>query len=244
MDKTGLGAIECDPEGTHHLLGCDPCQHGLFSVDEDIDPRSDCLHLPVHIDDTVGGGKDLFHLLRHFEAAVERWPVDLCHERREHRRTGWDLRYLDVNAEGFRGGQQHLPHLVGERVRLVGALVLVNNVDLDVGQVTAGAQEVVAHQAVKVERRRGPNVNLEVDDLGHGSELVSELASGGIRLFESKSFGCVDHNLQLGFIVVRQHLDCGEANRHGSHGSDQQRGHTGQEDIAHERALDHGIHDP
>ncbi len=97
----------------------------------------------------------------------------------------------------LRGGQQHLSHLVGEGVRLVGALVLVDEVDLDVGQVAAGAQEVVAHQAVEIEGRRGPNVDLEIGDLGHGSELVGELASGGVGLFEGESFGCVDHDLQL-----------------------------------------------
>ena len=45
----------------------------------------------------------------------------------------------------------------------------------------AGAQVVLAHQAVEIDRRRGARVGLVVADLGHAGDDLRQLVAAGAR---------------------------------------------------------------
>ncbi len=242
VNDSGLGAAQGDGQGAHDLLGADACLHGLFAIDPHLEAGSGRLDLPVDVDHTIGGAEYLPNLVGHLETAVEGRPVDLGDQRREHRRPGRNLGDLDGDAESIGHRLQRPPHLAGQRVRLVLALLLVHEVDLDVGDVAAGAQEVVTNESVEVEGRRGADVDLEVRDLGHAAEGEGELAGGGVGLLEGEALRGVDHDLELGLVVVWQHLDGREADRDGRHGGDQEGGDAGQEEVAGKRAADERRH--
>ena len=115
------------------------------------------------------------------DAALLRRPVDLGHQRLQHRRTGRHFGHLDARAVALGDRQQALPHLLGDLVALQLALALAEQVHLDVGHVRPAAQVVVAHQAVEVVRRGRADVGLEVDHLRLLQRRVGQLAARPAR---------------------------------------------------------------
>ena len=77
---------------------------------------------------------------------------------------------------------------------------------LDVRLVGLPAQEVMPHQPVEVVRPRGAGVDLVVHDF----RLLAEITSQGLRdvrgLFQRRSVGHVDDDLELALVVEGQHL--------------------------------------
>ena len=88
---------------------------------------------------------------------------------REHGRAGRNLGHLDARAVTFGDGDQPGAHFLGDLVALQVALVLVHQVDLKIAQFRAAAQEILAHQAVEVDRRRRAGVG----DGEHGRALAA-----------------------------------------------------------------------
>ena len=93
-------------------------------------------------------------------------PVDLGDERLQHRRPGRHFGHLDRGAEArARSATSRSRTRLAMSWLCALALVLRQQVHLQVGEVGAAAQEVVPHQAVEVEGDAVPGVGLDVDDL-------------------------------------------------------------------------------
>ena len=111
------------------------------------------------------------HRLGDLAPAVGLGAVDLGDERRQHRRARRHFDHLDVGAVALADGLQRGAHARGDGVALLAAVVLVDQVHLQVADLAAAAQVVLAHQAVEVDRRGGAGVGLVVGDLGHGGQV-------------------------------------------------------------------------
>ena len=86
--------------------------------------------------------------------------VDLGDEGLEDGRAGRDLGHGDGGAVFLGDGQELLADALGDVVAGGVAVVLGQEVDLDVGDIGAAAQEVVADEAVEIERGGGAGVDL------------------------------------------------------------------------------------
>ena len=134
-------------------------------------------------------------------------------------------------------GSEERPHVLGERVAVPLALVLREEVDLEVGDEGAGPQEVVPHEAVEVERGGGPDVDLDVGDLGELPHLERQVPRDGVRRLERRPLGHVDDDLDLALVVVREHLDLGDLEIDEGHRQEEEDDDPADEGPALRRAL-------
>jgi len=153
----------------------------LLAVDLEIEPRSGAFDEPVDVDDARGALEDRLHLSGEIQALLGGGRVDLGHQGREHRRsrgTSVTLTLAPWRAAIGRGSGAGSWRTDGWRR----AVVLGQEVHLQVGDQRSGAQEVVPHQAVEVERRRGSDVGLDVGHLRQAAQSERELACdrGGV----------------------------------------------------------------
>ncbi len=86
------------------------------------------------------------------------------------------------------------------------ALGLVDEVDLDVADVGAAAQVVLAHQAVEVDRRGRAGVDLVVGHLGQLGKGLRHVVEHLRRVLDRRAFRHVQHHLEFRLVVERQHL--------------------------------------
>lgn len=102
-------------------------------------------------------------------------------------------------------------------------------VDADIGQVRGLAQVVFAHEAVEVHGRAFADGGDNVDDFRNGLEVGFDFADGGIGGFEGGAFGHVHDDLQLVFVVERQHFE-GHAAGGGEEGGEGEQGGDGEQE--------------
>ncbi len=169
------------------------------------------LHPPVHIDDSRCLFEDVPDLLCQVQALVQIRAIDLRHHGGQHWRSGRDFGDLDVGTGPFHDGSQQIAHLLGQGMTGPVAVMLGQQVDLQIRHQRARAQKVVSDETVEVEGCRVADVHLYVGDFGQGSNDFGQRPGDPCRLLEGGSFGHVDDDLHLALVVVRQHLDLDEA---------------------------------
>src|SRR5262249_28907737 len=150
--------------------------------------------------------EDIADLPRDLNLAALRGAVNFCNQGFEHGWAGRNLGDLDARSETRGYGNQLLANALGDVVALEIALRLSNQVHLDIGDVGAPPQEVMAHKAIKVVRRRDTRVSLEIHDLGLSLNNCGKLARHASRLFERSPLGHVDNDLKLALVVEWQDL--------------------------------------
>ena len=89
--------------------------------------------------------------------------------------------------------------------------MLVDEIDLNVADLATGAQVILAHQPVEVDRGGGAGVGLVIGHLGYGGQVIAEFVENRRRLFHRRARGHVDDDLELGLVVERQHLQLHES---------------------------------
>ena len=120
------------------------------------------------------------------------------------------------------------------------AVVFRQQVHLEVGDQRSRAQEVVPHQTVEVERRRGPDVGLDVGHLRQAAHGERELSRHRRGVLERRPLRHVDDHLQLALVVVRQHLHRGDAQRKERHGGEEQHGDAAEQREAARTTVEEG----
>ena len=188
-------------EGSRDVVRADAVQRRLGPVDHVAHPRLRVLDVPVDVDHARGLAHQPLHLAREGGPALRIRSVDLGHHRLEHGGAGRHLgdghRGAVFTGNGGDGGSDPL----GDRVTLVRALLLRHEVHLDVGDVGAAAQVIVAHEAVEIERRRRTGVNLPVAHLGVLAERGGHLLRDARRLLQRRALRSVDDHLELRLVV-------------------------------------------
>ena len=122
-------------------------------------------------------------------------------------RAGRDLGNGDVGAVFFGDGRHARADAFRDVVALGGALVLREEVDLDVGHRGTAAQEVVADEAVEIEGRGRARVGLQVGDFGLCGQKSTQLLQRGGGVFQRRASGHVHHHLKLRLVIKWQHLE-------------------------------------
>ena len=89
--------------------------------------------------------------------------------------------------------------------------VLVDQVDLEVADLAAAAQVVLAHQAVEVDRRGRAGIGLVVGHLGQRGQVRAQLVRTARGALHRRAGGHVHHHLELGLVVEGQHLQLHQA---------------------------------
>ncbi len=219
FDADGHGVFDIGPVQEAHVLAVehgvqglrdagllDPEAGGLGAIHHDQELIRRVFDRVVDVDDIGGVAEGPAHLLGDGDLARIVDAVDLSHQRREHRRSGRDLDDLGVAVVLACDGLQWLAQAHGDGVALVVAMVLVDQVDLDVAQMRALAQIVLAHQAVEVDRRGGAGVDLIVGHLRHAGQVIAHLREHAGGLLQAGALGHVQHYLELALVVERQHL--------------------------------------
>ena len=152
-------------------------------------------------------------------------PVDLGHDRRQHRRTRRHFDHLERGAVARGDLLQRRAHGQRDVMALAVALVLVDQVDLQVADIGAAAQVVLAHQAVEGDRRGGAGIALEVSALRAPWPRHAPVLQQRVGGLQRAAFGHVDHDLEFGLVVERQHLQDHRLDHHQAGGGQHQHAH-------------------
>ena len=86
-------------------------------------------------------------------------------------------------------------------------MFLADQVDLDVADVAARSQIILANQPVKVDRGGGAGVDLVVADFRDGFNRFRERVKQLRCRLDGRALRRVDDNLELGLVVEWQHLE-------------------------------------
>ena len=132
--------------------------------------------------------------------------VHLGDQRRKHRRPRRHLDDLDLRAELRRNSLQCGPGRRRNVVALPVAVVLVDQIDLQIAIFRILSQVVLANQPVEIDRRRRPGVCLVVGDLGDRRNVVAQRVQDAGGALDRRAGRHVDDDLEFGLVVERQHL--------------------------------------
>ena len=132
---------------------------------------------------------------------------------------------------------QRRPHTRGDCMALFAAVVLVDQVHLDVADLAAATQVVLPNQAVEVDGCGRAGIGLVVGDLRQGGQMSAQLAQHRSRPLQRRSRRHVEHHLELRLVVEGQHLQLHPAQHRQCDGHGDQRQHTQTEQRAVARAA-------
>lgn len=113
----------------------------------------------------------------------------LGRQRRQHRRAGRNLGHFGPGPVPRRNLGDDRPEPDGNGMTLRLPLILRREVHLEVRDFRTLAQEVVANQAVEIERRRRAGIDLNVPDVGVGQEPFRDFMGRAGTHFERGAFG-------------------------------------------------------
>jgi len=229
VEESGALAAEGDGEGAGHVLHGDAREGGLLPVNAEGNLGAVVLPVPVHVNHAGGLLHDRLDPGGKAGAAGIVRAVDFGHQGGEHRRAGGDLRHLDPGAVAVGDRLHQRPDPLGDVVGLVLALLLSQQVHLDICEVAPLAQVIVAHQAVEVERGAATDVALEIGHLRHGPQGVPHLPDDPGGLLQGGAVRCVDDHLQLVLVVEGEHLHRNPPEEDQGAGEEQEHHHRCQE---------------
>ena len=147
-------------------------------------------------------------------------PVDFGDDRRHHWRSRRHLDNLGVAAGLLADRFDRIAHRYGDLVALARALVLIDEVDLNVSRLRRSAQIVLANEAVEIDRTGGAGIGLVIHDFRHLGDLGADLAQHARGVLEWGADRHVEDDLEFTLVVEGQHfedneLDAGQADRAG-----------------------------
>jgi len=100
------------------------------------------------------------------------------------------------------------------------ALMLVRQIDLDIAHLRTGAQIILAHQSIEIDRRRRTYICLVVGHFRHGGQILANFAHGARSLLQRGTHRHVHHHLKFRFVVERQHFENHQFHHRQQHGHD------------------------
>jgi hypothetical protein len=230
VDRRRVVAGESHAHRVHDVPRRDPGQRGLVLVDADEQLGRAVVHAVVDRHDVLRLREYLAHAGRDRELPLIVRAIDLRDDRRHDRRARRHLDDLEFGAMRGRELLEGRPQGLRDVVRLAAAMVLVDEIHLDVAELRRGPQVVLADQSVEIDRTRGACIRLVVGHLRNLRDLGAEIAEHGRRAFERRACRHVDDHLELRLVVERQHLEHDEL-CHRQHYRDHDRGTDGTEQL-------------
>ena len=177
-------AANGDAQRLRDRLGADAVQRGLFLVDDEARLRLVGLDIPIHIDHARRAFENVAHFAGERVAVGFGRAVNLGDKRLQHWRAGRHFGDGDARivARGDRGDAR--TYALRDVVALGATLAFRKKVHLNVGDVRALAQKVVAHEAVEIIRRSNPGVDLVIGHFRFRADGGSDFARGLRGAFE------------------------------------------------------------
>ena len=203
-------------------LGADAVQRGLFLVNHEPHLRLVGFDIPIRVHDAGRVVENVDDFVRQRVAAFLVRPINFGDQRLQHRRAGRHFGDGDARAEFRRNLRHARTDAFGDVVALRLAFAFGHEIDLDVGHVRAAPHEVMAHQAVEIERRRHARVNLIIRHFRFGAHGGGNFARGLRGAFERAAFRHVENDLELALVVERQHFHLHPADADQRHRAKQQ----------------------
>ena len=160
----------------------------------------------VHIDHRGLRAEQGFQLGGHGAPGHGIGAVDLGQQGRQHRRPRRGFDDLDRRSRRQRQVRETTAQVEGDGVAAAIALALGCQHHRQITLFRAGAQEVMTHQAVEIERRGRPGIALQRLHLGQGAGHGRRPREGTLSGLETGSLGHVQHDLKLGLVVEREQL--------------------------------------
>ena len=160
----------------------------------------------------------------------------------QHGRAGRHLGHGDDRAVALGDGGDNRADPLRDRVALVRALVLADEIDLQVGDIGPAAHEVVPHESVEIEGRGGAGIDLDVADLGLAANSGGHFAGNAGGLLQRGALGRVDHDLELRLVVEGQHLDLHRPEADQAYRGEQQAHNGREEDPAPAGMVEQRLH--
>ena len=197
-------------------------ERGFFLVDDEARFLLVGLDVPIDIDHAGRGFENGLHLFSKFQAVRFIRPVNLSDERLQHRRSWWHFRNGHPCAVACRDGGDGRAHTFGDVMTLRLALMLADEVHLNVRDTGATAHEVVTHQAVEIVGRGDTGIDLVVGDFRLRADRRRHLPRHGSGLLQRSALRHVQDDLKLALVVKRQHLHLHPAEADRRHGPKQQ----------------------
>ena len=230
-------AADGHPQRLGNRLGADAVQRGLFLVDDEAHLRLVGFDIPVGVHHAGRVVENINDLLRQREPVLFGRPVNFGHERLQHRRAGRHFGHGHARAEFGGDGGHARTHPFGDVVALRPALALGQEVDLHVGNVRALPHEIMAHEAVEVERRSDAGINLVIGHLRFGAHGGGDFARGLRGALQRTAFRHVEDDLEFALVVERQHFHLHQADADQRHRSQQQHDETAEKNVTPTRRL-------
>ncbi len=215
-------AAHGDFQRLRNRLRADAVQRRLFLVYHEFDLRLVGLDIPVRVHDAGRVVENINDLLRQLQTVLLGRPVNFSDQGLQHRRAGRHFGHGNPCAK-FRGDFRHArTHPLGDVVALRLAFVFRHEVDLQIRHVRATPHEVVAHEAVEIERRRDAGVNFVIRHLWFGADGGGDFPRGLRGAFQRTAFRHVQDDLKFALVVERQHFHLHPADINQRHGDEQQ----------------------
>ena len=104
------------------------------------------------------------------------------------------------------------------------ALVFANKIHLNVRHVGSAAHEVVTNKAIEIVGRSNTGIDLIIGHLRLRSDCGSHLTCHGCGLFQRRTFGHVQDDLEFTLVIEGQHFHFHPSESNRRHGAQQQRG--------------------
>ena len=122
-----------------------------------------CLDVPVHVNNILRLLEYIFDVPCYLDLTVEVWSVNLGDQGAQNRRSRRYLHHLRPGIPLHADGLNTRPDPLGDVMTLGLSVILRDEVDLNVGLIAPGPEEVMAYQAVEVKRRRRANIQLVIE---------------------------------------------------------------------------------
>ena len=184
-----------------------PTTRGLFPVDDKAPAFERGLQVAAFIDNSLGLAEQITHVARHLTAGLGVWAVDLGDHSLQDGRSGWHFDDLDAGTHLLCDRRQHLARQIGQLRRRARTFAFGDQLHLNVAIPRLVAQIRVADQTVEIERACSARIGLHGHDLGQAHHTFRE-ARGHVRGDrQRRSRGHVDGHVELGLVVLGQHLD-------------------------------------
>ncbi len=165
------------------------------------------LQKAVDINDGLGTFKQGNHIARNLAAGLRVGAIDFRDHGLQHRRAGRHLDHFDPGTQRSSQRRQQFTGLIGQLGRGFFAGRPMHQLHLDVPLPRHLPQVGMAHQTVEVERAGSAHIALRGHHFGDGQDLCDQLL-GHIRgNRQGRAFGQVDGHVELGLVVLGQHLD-------------------------------------
>ena len=184
----------------------DPTAHRLLRVHLEAPIVIVPAQIIIHIAGTLGLSEEARDIAGELAPQFGGRPMDLGHHRLQDGRPWGHLHHRDRDPGTRHQSVQPLPRLDRDLVAGPRALVLVGELDLDLGLPGLGAQVVVPDHPVEVEGAGRPGIDLDGRHLGQGPQYARQAIDqvGGHR--QGRPLGQVDHHRELRLVVQRHHL--------------------------------------